>query len=138
MGKLDPHVAGLLLVGHLRADGEDTLEIVLDGATGRVFTLYLFEDSPQLLEALPWRRRSARWPASSRRRTTSRHGAGASPHWRAGRGRTRWRRPGACCWPPSTTPTGTARTGARPVRGTSGSTPCPRTGGSRPPSGRSG
>lgn len=52
-GKLDPHVAGLLLVGHLRADGEDTLEIVLDGATGRVFTLYLFEDSPQLLEALP-------------------------------------------------------------------------------------
>ncbi|QNP66059.1 SUKH-4 family immunity protein [Streptomyces genisteinicus] len=52
-GKLDPHVAGLLLVGHLRACGEDTLEIVLDGATGRVFTLYLFEDSPGSLEALP-------------------------------------------------------------------------------------
>ncbi|TXS57401.1 SUKH-4 family immunity protein [Streptomyces sp. t39] len=52
-GKLDPHVAGLLLVGHLRADGEDTLEILLDGATGRVFTVCLFEDAPHLLEAHP-------------------------------------------------------------------------------------
>lgn len=38
---LDPYVAGLLAVGHLFSEGGAAEDIVLDGATGRVFTLHM-------------------------------------------------------------------------------------------------
>ncbi|MGW2081962.1 SUKH-4 family immunity protein [Streptomyces sp. NPDC001939] len=52
-GKLDPYIADLLLIGHLRCGEDDAQEVVLDGATGRVFSMYLFEDSPGLIEVIP-------------------------------------------------------------------------------------
>ncbi|MET9422833.1 SUKH-4 family immunity protein [Streptomyces sp. NPDC006540] len=51
--ELDPYVAGLVLIGHLRSEDDDAQEIVLDGATGRVFTMYLFEDHPRLIDVIP-------------------------------------------------------------------------------------
>lgn len=50
---LDPHIAELLLIGHLRCEGDDAQEVVLDGATGRVFTMDLFEDAPALIDVVP-------------------------------------------------------------------------------------
>ncbi|MFD7233605.1 SUKH-4 family immunity protein [Streptomyces sp. NPDC059881] len=52
-GKLDPFIADLLLIGNVRCEQSDAQEVVLDGATGRVFSMYLFEDSPSLIEVLP-------------------------------------------------------------------------------------
>ncbi|WP_328681836.1 SUKH-4 family immunity protein [Streptomyces sp. NBC_00322] len=52
-GKLDPYIADLLLIGHLRCEEYDAQEVVLDGATGRVFTMYLFEGSPGLIDVIP-------------------------------------------------------------------------------------
>ncbi|MER7312411.1 MULTISPECIES: SUKH-4 family immunity protein [Streptomyces] len=51
--RLDPHIAELLLIGHLRCEGDDAQEVVLDGATGRVFTMDLFEDAPALIDVVP-------------------------------------------------------------------------------------
>ena len=51
--KLDPYVAGLLLIGHLRCEEYDAQEVVLDGATGRVFSMNLFEKSPGLIDVIP-------------------------------------------------------------------------------------
>ncbi|MCX4515683.1 SUKH-4 family immunity protein [Streptomyces sp. NBC_01619] len=52
-GKLDPFIADLLLIGNVRCEESDAQEVVLDGATGRVFSMYLFEDSPGLIDVLP-------------------------------------------------------------------------------------
>ncbi|MET7714842.1 SUKH-4 family immunity protein [Streptomyces sp. NPDC005407] len=52
-GKLDPYIAHLLLIGHLRCEEYDAQEVVLDGATGRVFSMYLFENSPGLIDVIP-------------------------------------------------------------------------------------
>ncbi|GGT31596.1 hypothetical protein GCM10010271_39430 [Streptomyces kurssanovii] len=51
--ELDPYIAGLVLIGHLRSEDDDAQEIVLDGTTGHVFTMYLFEDSPRLIDVIP-------------------------------------------------------------------------------------
>lgn len=51
--RLDPHIAELLLIGHLRCEGDDAQEVVLDGATGRVFSMDLFEDEPALIDVAP-------------------------------------------------------------------------------------
>lgn len=51
--RLDPHIAELLLIGHLRCEGDDAQEVVLDGATGRVFSMDLFEDAPALIDVVP-------------------------------------------------------------------------------------
>ncbi|MFD9499891.1 SUKH-4 family immunity protein [Streptomyces sp. NPDC060035] len=48
--KLDPHIADLLLIGHLRCEEHDAQEVVLDGATGRVFSMYL---SPRRIDPIP-------------------------------------------------------------------------------------
>ncbi|WP_405791772.1 SUKH-4 family immunity protein [Streptomyces sp. NBC_01506] len=51
--ELDPHVRGLRVIGHLLAEGHEADRIVLDEATGRVFSMYLFEDRPDLIDVLP-------------------------------------------------------------------------------------
>ncbi|MFD8379934.1 SUKH-4 family immunity protein [Streptomyces sp. NPDC059679] len=51
--ELDDHIGGLLVIGHLLIEGEEGDHVVLDGATGRVFTMYLFEKNPDLIEVLP-------------------------------------------------------------------------------------
>ncbi|MEU1668796.1 SUKH-4 family immunity protein [Streptomyces sparsogenes] len=51
--ELDPHISGLLAIGHLLVEGEEADVVVLDGATGRVFSMLLFEEDPGLLEVLP-------------------------------------------------------------------------------------
>jgi hypothetical protein len=52
--KLAPDIAGLLFIGHLRgSDGEDSDEVVLDGATGRVFTMWLYGKSPESAKLFP-------------------------------------------------------------------------------------
>lgn len=50
---LDPYIRGLLVIGHLLIEGDEAEHIVLDGATGRVFSMYLFEESPDLTDVLP-------------------------------------------------------------------------------------
>ncbi|MEU7280087.1 SUKH-4 family immunity protein [Streptomyces sp. NPDC045431] len=44
--RLDPDLAELLLIGHLIVEGEEGEEVVLDGGTGRVFSMWLYEKSP--------------------------------------------------------------------------------------------
>ncbi|MEU5025856.1 SUKH-4 family immunity protein [Streptomyces milbemycinicus] len=51
--ELDDHIGGLLAIGHLLTEGEEADHIVLDGATGRVFTMYLSEKDPDLIKVLP-------------------------------------------------------------------------------------
>jgi hypothetical protein len=52
--RLDPDLAGLLLIGHLIVEGdEEGEEVVLDGATGRVFSMWLYEKSPADAELFP-------------------------------------------------------------------------------------
>ncbi|WNO70465.1 SUKH-4 family immunity protein [Streptomyces sp. AM8-1-1] len=51
--QLDPYIADLLLIGHLRIDEYDAQEVVLDGASGRVFSMDLFEKSPGLIDVIP-------------------------------------------------------------------------------------
>ncbi|WP_374777644.1 SUKH-4 family immunity protein [Streptomyces sp. NBC_01310] len=51
--ELDPYVADLLLIGHLCCEEYDVQEVVLDGATGRVFSMELFEDAPGLIDVTP-------------------------------------------------------------------------------------
>ncbi len=51
--ELDDDIGGLLAIGHLLIEGEEADHIVLDGATGRVFTMYLFEKDPDLIKVLP-------------------------------------------------------------------------------------
>ncbi|MFF0450889.1 hypothetical protein ACFYT4_31680 [Streptomyces sp. NPDC004609] len=44
----------LVLIGHLILEGEPTGdEVVLDGANGRVFSMWMFEDAPSLAKLLP-------------------------------------------------------------------------------------
>ncbi|MEO3973453.1 SUKH-4 family immunity protein [Streptomyces sp. CAU 1734] len=52
---LDPYVAELLVIGHLSVveEGEEEEEVVMDGATGRVFVLYVDEESPEFTEVFP-------------------------------------------------------------------------------------
>jgi len=50
---LDPYIAELVVIGRLRVGEETTQEIVLDGATGRVFSLYLWDKSPRGAELFP-------------------------------------------------------------------------------------
>ncbi|MFD3698804.1 SUKH-4 family immunity protein [Streptomyces sp. NPDC058646] len=52
-GGLDPRIADLLLIGHLRCEEDDAQELVLDGTTGRVFSMTLFEDAPHLIDVIP-------------------------------------------------------------------------------------
>ncbi|WP_381789900.1 SUKH-4 family immunity protein [Streptomyces niveus] len=52
--ELDPHVRGLRVIGHLLVEGHEADRIVLDEATGRVFSVYVFEESPEMTEALPF------------------------------------------------------------------------------------
>ncbi|MCX5399818.1 SUKH-4 family immunity protein [Streptomyces sp. NBC_00102] len=52
-GLLDPHIRDLLRIGHLRCEGDDAQEVVLDGATGRLFSMDLFEDAPDLIDVIP-------------------------------------------------------------------------------------
>ncbi|MEU1277084.1 hypothetical protein [Streptomyces sp. NPDC005805] len=52
--ELDPALAGLLLIGRLIVEGdEEGEEVVLDGATGRVFSMWLYEKSPGGAELFP-------------------------------------------------------------------------------------
>ncbi|MFF7365126.1 SUKH-4 family immunity protein [Streptomyces sp. NPDC008125] len=51
--ELHPHVRDLLRVGHLLCEGAEAQEVVLDGATGRVFSMDLFEDAPGLIDVVP-------------------------------------------------------------------------------------
>jgi hypothetical protein len=51
--ELDPYIADLLLIGHLRCEEYDGQEVVLDGASGRVFSMYLSENSPHLIDVTP-------------------------------------------------------------------------------------
>lgn len=51
--RLDGHISGLLAIGHLLVEDGEADHIVLDGATGRVFSMYLFEKRPDLIEVLP-------------------------------------------------------------------------------------
>ncbi|MGV9757758.1 SUKH-4 family immunity protein [Streptomyces tricolor] len=52
--RLDPDLAALLLIGHLIVEGdEEGEEVVLDGATGRVFSMWLYEKSPDGAELFP-------------------------------------------------------------------------------------
>ncbi|MDT0548979.1 MULTISPECIES: SUKH-4 family immunity protein [Streptomyces] len=51
--ELDEHIGGLLAIGHLLIEGEEAEHVLLDGATGRVFSMLLFEKDPGLLEVLP-------------------------------------------------------------------------------------
>ncbi|WP_031506289.1 SUKH-4 family immunity protein [Streptomyces megasporus] len=50
---LDPYIAELVVIGHLAVREEETQEVVLDGATGRVFSLYLWDKSPGNAELYP-------------------------------------------------------------------------------------
>ncbi|MFI2205506.1 SUKH-4 family immunity protein [Streptomyces sp. NPDC020192] len=52
--ELDPELAELLLIGRLIVEGdEEGEEVVLDGATGRVFTMWLYEKAPGHAELFP-------------------------------------------------------------------------------------
>jgi hypothetical protein len=52
--KIEPDIAELLFMGHLRgSDGYDADEIVLDGSTGRVFTMWLYMRSPGSARLFP-------------------------------------------------------------------------------------
>ncbi|MFF8592357.1 SUKH-4 family immunity protein [Streptomyces sp. NPDC015220] len=52
--QLDPDLAGLLLIGHLIVEGdEEGEEVVLDGVTGRVFSMWLYAKSPGGAELFP-------------------------------------------------------------------------------------
>ncbi|MEU2060846.1 SUKH-4 family immunity protein [Streptomyces sp. NPDC013455] len=52
--QLDPGLSGLLLIGHLVVEGEgDGEEVVLDGVTGRVFSMWLYAKSPEDAELFP-------------------------------------------------------------------------------------
>ncbi|MEU6591849.1 SUKH-4 family immunity protein [Streptomyces sp. NPDC046881] len=52
--RLDADLAELLLIGHLIVEGdEEGEEVVLDGATGRVFSMWLYEKSPDGAELFP-------------------------------------------------------------------------------------
>ncbi|GHE08416.1 hypothetical protein GCM10010339_56730 [Streptomyces alanosinicus] len=52
--ELDPDLAELLLIGHLIVEGdEEADEVVLDGATGRVFSMWLYEKRPSGAELFP-------------------------------------------------------------------------------------
>ncbi|MGW7793981.1 SUKH-4 family immunity protein, partial [Streptomyces tricolor] len=52
--RLDPDLAALLLIGHLIVEGDEGgEEVVLDGATGRVFSMWLYEKSPDGAELFP-------------------------------------------------------------------------------------
>ncbi|MGW0883196.1 SUKH-4 family immunity protein [Streptomyces sp. NPDC002671] len=52
--ELDPDLAGLLLIGRLIVEGdEEGEEVVLDGVTGRVFSMWLYEKSPGGAELFP-------------------------------------------------------------------------------------
>lgn len=52
--KVEPDIAELLLIGHLRgSDGYDADEIVLDGSTGRVFTMWLYLKCPESARLFP-------------------------------------------------------------------------------------
>ncbi|MGW0859148.1 SUKH-4 family immunity protein [Streptomyces sp. NPDC002690] len=52
-GRLDPHIRDLLRIGHLRCEGADAQEVVLDGTTGRLFSMDLFENAPDLIDVIP-------------------------------------------------------------------------------------
>ncbi|MEV3990997.1 SUKH-4 family immunity protein [Streptomyces sp. NPDC049837] len=49
--ELDPYIAGLVAVGHLPVDGLDAQDVVVDGETGRVFSLEMY--SPRYARILP-------------------------------------------------------------------------------------
>ncbi|MFF8292478.1 SUKH-4 family immunity protein [Streptomyces sp. NPDC016309] len=49
--ELDPYIAGLLAVGHLPVETLDAQDVVVDGETGRVFTLEMY--APWHAEILP-------------------------------------------------------------------------------------
>ncbi|WP_328394972.1 SUKH-4 family immunity protein [Streptomyces sp. NBC_00390] len=51
--RLDAYIADLLVVGHLLIDSYEADEVVLDGTTGRVFSMWLYEESPQNAELFP-------------------------------------------------------------------------------------
>lgn len=52
--ELDPDLAALLLIGRLVVEGgEDGEEVVLDAVTGRVFTMWLYAESPGGAELFP-------------------------------------------------------------------------------------
>ncbi|MFP8886065.1 SUKH-4 family immunity protein [Streptomyces mangrovi] len=51
--ELDPRVARLVFLGHVEIREETTQKVVLDGDTGRVFSLYMWEDSPRHTELFP-------------------------------------------------------------------------------------
>ncbi|MGX1506866.1 UNVERIFIED_CONTAM: hypothetical protein RKD43_005491 [Streptomyces graminofaciens] len=52
--QLDRHIAELLLIGHLCGDeGCDGDEVVLDGSTGRVFSMWLYTKSPEGAKLFP-------------------------------------------------------------------------------------
>jgi hypothetical protein len=53
VSQLDQHIGELLLVGHLSIDGGGADEVVLDGATGRVFSMWLYAQSPQYAKLFP-------------------------------------------------------------------------------------
>ncbi|WP_424922083.1 SUKH-4 family immunity protein [Streptomyces sp. wa53] len=50
-GALDPHTAGTVVVGHLLIEGEEAQAVVVDGETGRVFSLRM--SAPQYAELYP-------------------------------------------------------------------------------------
>ncbi|MER6996811.1 SUKH-4 family immunity protein [Streptomyces sp. NPDC000410] len=52
-GALDAHIQGLLAIGRLLTRGDEAEHIVLDGASGRVFSMNFFADDPDLVEVLP-------------------------------------------------------------------------------------
>ncbi|MFF4234025.1 SUKH-4 family immunity protein [Streptomyces sp. NPDC001820] len=50
---LDADIARLLVVGHLIVENGDAEEVVLDGGTGRLFSMWLYEKSPHNAELFP-------------------------------------------------------------------------------------
>ncbi|WP_327326693.1 SUKH-4 family immunity protein [Streptomyces sp. NBC_01210] len=50
---LDADIADLLVVGHLIVENGDAEEVVLDGGTGRLFSMWLYEKSPHNAELFP-------------------------------------------------------------------------------------
>ncbi|MET9949939.1 SUKH-4 family immunity protein [Streptomyces sp. NPDC006339] len=51
--ELAEDTAPLLLLGHLLVQGEEADQVVLDGGTGRVFSLWLYEKDPACAERFP-------------------------------------------------------------------------------------
>ncbi|WP_063789878.1 hypothetical protein [Streptomyces sp. MMG1121] len=94
--ELEPHPAELLLVGRLIVEGEEGAEVVLDGVTGSVFSMWLHGMSPGGAELFPLAPSVGALARILARRKISEAFPAGSPSWPVGRGLRRCGRRSGC------------------------------------------